>query len=263
MPEEITSRKNSLVRQAAAIRDSAQKRREQGLFFVEGARLVQDAALSKIEPVHLFYTGAAYKKYADYLKEPISAADKAFVVQEHVAEFLASTKNSQGIFCLCRIPKPSPAVPGEKIMVLEQVQDPGNLGGILRTGEALGIRDFILLGGCCDPYSPKAVRASMGAVFRAWIRCFNTAGEGAEFLNGLGVVSFAAVPDRGAEPITKIGFPKSCAMWIGNEGNGLSKEAKQLCQRHITIPMAGRAESLNAFTAAAILMWEMVKDINF
>ncbi len=259
----ITSRKNPLARAAAALGSSAQARREQRRFLCEGARLCEDAALSGVEIESCFFTARARRKYAAYLKSVLAASPEAWQVEEPVAALLSSTKTPQGVFCVCKWPHILQEgvigfAPRAACLVLEDIQDPGNLGTILRTAEALGVRQVFLLGDCCDPLSPKALRASMGAVFRAGLAREGSAAHLAGLLHSHGYETHAAVPDPGARPVADIDFTKGChAVFIGNEGNGLRPETAALCRGRVTIPMAGRAESLNAAAAATILLWEM------
>ena len=134
------------------------------------------------------------------------------------------------------------------------------MGNILRTAEALGIQRLALVDACCDLYGPKVLRGSMGAVFRLRVEQYKDAAACIETLKKRGFTSLAAVPDSTATPITKICFENgNWAVWIGNEGNGLTDAAKTMCDDRVTIPMLGRAESFNASTAAAIVMWEMMR----
>lgn len=260
----ITSRQNHLAREAAALAASADKRREEALFLCEGARLCQDAALSGLKILRCFFTDLAAEKYGKYLEAVLDCCEEAYRVEEHVAELLSSTKNSQGIFCVCKYPPSFQAEalldfpPEGPCVVLENLQDPGNLGTVLRTAEALGIGRVFLLGKCCDPLSPKALRASMGAVFRVELAMERSPQALKERLERKGYALHAAVPDASARLVTDIHFSQGLhAVFIGNEGNGLTEETVALCHDRVTIPMAGRAESLNASAAATILLWEM------
>ena len=145
---------------------------------------------------------------------------------------------------------------------LEDIQDPSNLGTVLRTAEALGMGGVILTQGCCDVYSPKVLRGSMGAVFRLPMALVETMPPAVKALEQKGFVTMAAVPDRKAEPITQVLFSSPSIVLVGNEGNGLTEACIQACTQSVTIPMEGRAESLNAATAASILIWEMVRSQN-
>jgi TrmH family RNA methyltransferase len=253
----ITSRQNPVVRKAAGLLDSSDKRRQEKMFLCEGARLCQDAALSGIKVEACFYTKSAKEKYSSYLEAVWKVAGAAYCVEEHVAKLLSSTKNSQGVFCLCNMPERKA---GKKVsgVVLENLQDPGNLGTVLRTAEALGIEKVILLGSCCDPFSPKVLRASMGAVFRLSLEMEEDVEKLGNRLKGEGITLLAAVPDASAVPVTEIDFQKGLySIWIGNEGNGLTRQAMDVCHKKVVIPMIGRAESFNASAAATILLWEM------
>ncbi len=258
--EVLTSRKNPLVRQAAALKEAAARRRE-GLFLCEGARLCRDAALSGVEIRRCFFTRRAQERYGGYLEPVLAACREGYLVEEHVAQVLSDTKNGQELFCVCVLPRRDPReAPEGPCLVLEDVQDPGNLGTVLRTAEAFGIGEMVLAGSCCDPYSPKALRAGMGAAFRAVPRVAGDAGEAADWLRGHGYRCHGAVPDAGALPIDQVELSWGRhAVFVGNEGNGLRAQTLARMDDRVTIPMAGRAESLNASAAATVLLWEMCR----
>lgn len=262
----ISSRKNPLVREAAALARDPAKRREERRFLCEGARLCQDAALSGVGIEACFYTEEAGKKYHEYLEPVLKSCGDAYVVEDHVAGLLSATKAPQGVFCLCRWPEMIRRgvigfAPQRSCLVLENLQDPGNLGTVLRTAEALGLSRVFLLGECCDPLSPKVLRASMGAVFRVELAMESDPERLAELLERYGYQLHAAVPDSSARKVTEIDFSEGLhAVFIGNEGNGLAPGTAALCHDRVTIPMDGRAESLNASAAATILLWEMSRN---
>lgn len=263
MYPQITSRKNPLVRHAAQLAASAEARQSHREFLCEGARLCEDAARSGVAIRACFFTGGALSKYSAYLRPVLDAAAEAYQIEDHVAGLLSGTKSTQGVFCVCRWPGALVEGVGgaglsRSCVVLENLQDPGNLGTILRTAEALGVGAAVLLGACCDPLSPKALRASMGAVFRAGLVREPSAERLAEALRGRGFQLHAAVPDREARRVDGINFRQGAhAVFIGNEGSGLLPGTVALCHDRVAIPMAGRAESLNAAAAATILLWEM------
>ena len=255
----ITSRKNPIIKEAASLINSAEKRRATSSFIVEGARLIRDAALSGTKIFRLFYTESSYGKYKIYIDEATKKADEAYVIEEHIADLLSSTKSTQGIFAVCSMNRESISEIKGKILVLENIQDPSNIGGIFRTAEALGIGTLLLCGECCDIYSPKVLRGSMGAIFRMNFVLVDSASSLKKLLCKHDYKLFGAVPDSDAVKITDLIYNEKTAVAVGNEGNGLTDELKNLCDSLITIPMLGRAESLNAATAAAIIMWEMIK----
>ena len=256
----ISSRKNETLREAAKLLVSGEVRREKGLFLAEGARLCRDAVRSGITVKELFYTQSAGEKYPEYIMELREKAEKVFCLADHAGELLSGTKNTQGIFCVCSAGEhEKKEIPYNHCLALENVQDPGNLGTVLRTAEALGVGSVLLCGACCDVFSPKVLRASMGAVFRLPVFFFPSLPAAVAVLDAKGFQTFAAVPESDAFPVTEADFSHPTLMAVGNEGSGLSREAKECCGRKITIPMLGRAESLNAAAAASILMWEMMR----
>lgn len=264
MPGIILSRRNEIIKNAVRLSGSAEYRRERGLYFLEGARLCADAASSGVTIQMLLYTESAGEKYGKYLSPVFENAREAYVVGPQAAQALSCTKTPQGIFCVCEMPRKIPKgfepPASGSYLALENLQDPANMGTILRTAEALGIGGVLLGGACCDLYSPKVLRASMGAVFRLPIYIEENLPGLFSDLNRRGFTTAAAVPDREALPATEMDFSAPCVLAVGNEGNGLTQETRKACSREITIPMMGRAESLNASAAAAILIWEMMRN---
>ncbi len=260
MINKITTRKNPLIKERAALNGSSSQRNAQGCYIAEGARLVEDAAKSKVKIKELYYTESAYKKYRKYIDTAAQVSDNIYVVEEHVANLLSSTKSSQDVFAVCEFGENLNAKSlSGRVLTLENIQDPLNMGTILRTAEALGIGEILLVGECCDVLSPKVLRASMGAVFRIRFIHSSNAKEARDILNKHEYKLLGAVPLNSASRITDIKFNDKISVAIGNEGNGLTEEMKSLCDDLVTIPMKGRAESLNAATSASIIMWEMTK----
>ena len=144
-----------------------------------------------------------------------------------------------------------------KYIALENIQDPSNLGAICRTAEALGV-DGAILSGCCDRYSPKVQRGAMGSLLRLNIIDCDNLRELLVSLGEKGMKLYATTPDDTAQKITECDMSGGVVAVIGNEGNGVTDEVFSVCEK-VTIPMLGRAESLNASMAAAITMWEMMR----
>lgn len=265
-PQVITSRRNETIQDVAKLVSSAEYRNEQKLFVTEGARLCKDAAVSGIQVQKLFYTEQAQEKYSEYLCDIVQVSEQSYMIEPHVASVLSSTKNPQGIFCVCSMNlnmiNLCDITNAGHYLAVENIQDPANLGAVLRTAEALGISGVILAGDCCDIYSPKVLRASMGAVFRLPFVVVQSMKEAIQKLNKIGFSTYAAVPAANALHITNIDFSKPSVIAVGNEGNGLTQDAINACSAKVTIPMLGRAESLNAASSAAILMWEMMRRLS-
>lgn len=231
---------------------------------MEGVRLCRDALISGTQIAQFFYTARAGEKYPETVENLRRAAGKTAEVSPAVMDAMCDTQAPQGILCLCHmLDKTSECVykrnTGGRILALEKIQDPSNLGTVLRTAEALGISGVLLSSDCCDLYSPKVLRGSMGAVFRMPFTITEHFTAALLEMKNLGYSVYAAVPAKDALPVTGITFPKKCAAVIGNEGNGLTQEAIAACTERVTIPMPGRAESLNAATASSIFMWEMMR----
>lgn len=258
---DITSRDNPRVKELRRLLTDTRYRRETGLFVCEGARLCEDAARSGMVQEWAFVTPHAREKYAGLLALVESTCKQVYTVSEELARYLADTATPQGVFSVCRRPKaPEETLPEiGRWLALEDVQDPANIGAVIRTAEAMGAAGLLLSAGCCDPYSPKVLRASMGGVFR--LPLYETAdmAEAVSRLQARGFTCYAAVVDESAEPLTAVRFGGNSVCLVGNEGNGLRETTAAACDRRITIPMAGRAESLNAAMAAGILLWEMTK----
>ena len=259
--EKLTSKDNANIKNAAKIIKSAKFRKQTGLFAAEGLRVCVDAVRSGAEIYTLFLTEEALEKHAEECSELTSAAKKTFLITPQLFARISDTQSPQGVMGIIKTLDKNSLFDtinnGGKFLALDNVQDPNNLGTILRSAEAFGVSGVILSRDCCDAFGPKVVRGSMGAIFRLPLLSVDSLPEWFALHPSLN--TFAAVPDSSAEPVTKIYFEEPCAVVIRNEGNGIRPETEKVCSRRITIPMNGNAESLNASVAAAILIWEMVK----
>ena len=255
---QITSRKNPLVRAAAQLKESA-ARRAQGKFLCEGARLCRDAAASGVQILQCFYTLRAQTRYRAYLEEILPAAREDWVIGESVAELLTDTRANQGIFCVCGVPAGLSAsggfAPTGPCLVLETLQDPGNLGAMLRSGEGAGITGVIMTKGTVDLFNPKTVRATMGSIFRIPFCYVDSLRPVIGEMRRRNVTVYAAHL-RGSSVYDQFSFRGSSAFLIGNEGKGLKKETADLADFYVKIPMEGRVESLNAAVSASLLLYE-------
>ena len=256
--EKITSKNNNLIKDTKKLFTSSKFRNENGLFVLEGARLCFDVLNSVYEVENLFFTEDMLSKYADKINDLSQKSNKAYIISPEISQKLSETKSPQGIFAVIKMQPNDNHITGEKLIVLDNVQDPSNVGAIIRSAEALGIDSIISYNGC-DLYNPKAIRASMGSVLR--MNVYQT-DDLVLVLNDLkkdGYRIYSTVPDRNATNITDVDFTVKSACVIGNEANGVEQEIKNCSDLLITIPMLGRAESLNASVAASITMWEMLR----
>ena len=259
----VTSKDNQWVKEWRGLCDSAKKRRESGLFALEGARLCLDALRSGVAVKAVLYTASALAIYTDVVGALIAAADTAVEISPELSRHMGDTTNPQGVFCVAKTLDNSLIIDKINILgtygALEDVQDPGNLGTIIRTAEAFGLSGLILSEGCCDVYNPKVLRSSMGGVFRLPLMRVRDMAETVTALQGKGLTAHACVVDATAVPITGANLGAGSVVVIGNEGNGLKPATVAACQQAVTIPMGGRAESLNASMAAGIVLWEMTR----
>lgn len=251
----ITSRDNPLIREAFALVGDKKARKEQGLFVAEGARLCSEAAKSGFPVERLFITPEAEKRYAAYLEQLISCSKDVVRISENVAEKLSDTKTPQGIFAVCKCAEKEPDFSQNGVFVLlSEIQDPGNLGTVLRTCDAMDVKG-VLLCSSAEVWSPKVLRASMGCLFRLPIKIFSDTEEALSVLKNAGITTYASALSTDAVLLPEIKFAKQSCVLIGNEGKGLSEKVISLCDKTVMIPMPGRAESLNAASAAAILIY--------
>lgn len=250
----ITSRENPRIKRACALRDSEKQRAAAGLFFAEGPKLCLELARG-CRAAELYATAPALAH------TPALAGLGPAVVEitQPVAEKLAGTRSTQGVFALFETPATDPALllaAARRILALEAVQDPGNVGTLLRSAAAFGF-DAVLLGpGCAAPFSPKVLRASMGAAGRLPLGVCADLPAALGALRGRGVACLAAALYK-ARPLDAVGtqFPGGVCVVIGSEGQGLSDAAIAACSAAVRIPMTDRVESLNAGVAGSILLW--------
>lgn len=254
----ITSRENPLIKETAALITDKKARKESGLFVAEGARLCSEAMKSGAEVLRVFLTEEAEKRYETYVSALVSGAKEVFTVTGSVAGKLSDTKTPQGVFAVCKKAEKEPDFSENGLYVLlSELQDPGNLGTILRTCEAMDARGVFLCS-CADCFSPKVLRSSMGCLFRLPVREFSSTKEALSLLREHGVTTYAAALSTDAVLLPDVRFEHRSCVLIGNEGNGLSEETIKSCDRTVMIPMPGKAESLNAASAAAILLYAAV-----
>lgn len=258
----ISSKTNDRIKYAVKVRESSSFRKKENVFFTEGARLCYDAALTNVKIKELFVTEKALLKYKDYVRLAESKAERSFVVSEDVAEKLSDTKSNQGVFCLCEMLDKKTIIGkikyNGKYIALEDISNPSNFGAVVRTAEAMGL-DGVIVSGGCDIYNPKSQRSAMGSLFRMNIVESDNLPDTLKdlVLNGMEVL--AGVPKENAVKITEVDMSGGVVAVIGNEGNGITEETCAAATKLVTIPMKGRAESLNAAAAASILIWEMMR----
>ncbi len=230
-------------------------RSERNLFAVEGDHLCGELAVSDHDAVLFAYTKRAKEKYPETVEKMLRISARSIVITEEISEYISDTKTPQGLFAAAKTQEWTLPENARRVIVLDGVQDPGNVGTIFRTAEAFGFDGAVLLGACADVYSPKTLRASMGSALRFPFVC--CAAEKLRSILG-GSTLYAAMLDNSAAALGKTVFAERCAVVIGSEGRGVSPETAAVCDEKIYIPISG-AESLNAAIAAAVIMWEIVR----
>lgn len=248
MRELITSRKNPFLQQVKKLLSSRKEREQTGLFVADGTKLLQEAIR--------WWDGLDTVILSEDVHMEIPQGVRVVVVPRDVMESISPMQSPQGALFVCRLPEKKPFAPKAGMLLLDGIQDPGNLGTILRTADALDV-PVALLEGCADPYSHKVVRASMGAVFRTEV--VQTTWEEAKTacLEAGIPVGVTALNDS-AKDLREAPL-NTMAVVIGSEGQGVRKEILDSAQHSLIIPMNPNCESLNAAIAAAIVMWQMQK----
>lgn len=255
----ITSRQNATLKHLARLAREKKYRLKIGEMVCEGEKMLGEALDSDIRVgAVLVRSGTACD---DALLARAAAQGASLLTAEKALFDLATdVETPQGVLFSCERPVRQTVdfSSVHRAVLLDGLQDPGNLGTILRTADAFALDLVILCEGCTDPTAPKVVRATMGAAFRQPV-CQMPLAEAIDALQQHGIPVYAAALEPDSVPLPPEGLPERSAVIIGNEGNGVTQAALDLCDYKLIIPMAGRAESLNAGVAAAILIWEMTK----
>ena len=255
--EEIVSKDNSRIRAYHKLASSRKERQQEGAFVIEGDKLLGEALRCGLEIRRVFATREWLSEPREELlaglgSTPVSLVDGA--ARQRLSQF----PSPQGVWAICSM-LDNPVNPDKMnsngaLLGLWNLQDPGNVGTMIRTADAMGLDGVVLSRECCDLYNMKTLRAAMGSLFRMPVLVTDME----DFLHRYRgqLTSYAAVGGE-ATPLSEVSFPGRSVILIGNEGNGLSAHQAACCDSRITIPMTGRAESLNAAMAATILMWEL------
>lgn len=247
MSERLTSRKNQLFVHLRKLQSSRAYRESTRQFCADGIKLLGEAVR--------WYPGLDTVIACDGLELPALPAHVRLVrVPEALMQSISTMRTPQGVVFVCTMPPARTMQLRPGCLILDGVQDPGNLGTILRTADALEV-PVVLSGGCADPYGEKTVRASMGAVFRTQPQ-IATAEQILEFCRAKSIPLAATALSEGAQDLRSVQMGKH-AVIIGSEGQGVCDAFLRCADAHLIIPMQERCESLNAAVAAAIVMWEM------
>ena len=250
MTEYITSRKNPLLQQVRKLLTSRKDREKSGLFVADGTKLLEEAVK--------WWPGLDTVILSEGVQVDVPEGVRTVVVPGDVMESISPMQSPQGALFLCRLPEKTEFIPKPGMLLLDGIQDPGNIGTILRTADALEI-PVALLEGCADPYSHKVVRSSMGAVFRTPV--VQTTWEQAQAACAKANIPVAVTALSDTSVDLRQANLTDMAVVIGSEGQGVRREILEAANAQLIIPMNERCESLNAAIAAAIVMWQMKQDV--
>ena len=279
MTDRITSASNARVKRLTALRKKAKLRREEQVFLLEGERLYTDTPSGFLREVYMT---------EEFLKEKLGGAapENCTIVTPEVMRKISDTETPQGVLCVAKMPRYEMkdllagahySATGDSadsallsaaqadlrsaplLLILENIQDPGNLGTMMRTAEAAGVTGVLMSSDTVDLFNPKTVRATMSAIFRVPFMYTNDlAGEMRSLQESYGIKIYAAHL-KASRPYDEVVCTGPCAFLIGNEGNGLTDAAAEAADARIHIPMKGQIESLNAAMAAGILLFEAAR----
>ena len=244
----IESPSNSNLKRVRAMLDRGRIREKENAFIIEGIRMFNETPRKILREV---YVSESYSK-----KNPIRDFKRTYIVKDELFKRLSDVKTPQGVLAVIRRfdYKLKDILKGGLVMLIEGVQDPGNLGTIVRTGEAAGISGLIMDSNCADIYSPKVVRSTMGSIFRVPFIRVPSITELMGEIKSMGYTVYASCLE-GGESLERVAFKKDSAIIIGNEGSGISDGLTGLSDYLVRIPMDGNVESLNAAVSASLLMY--------
>lgn len=248
--EKITSRKNQIISRFRRLSSDGDYRRECGEFVCDGVKTLKEALAANMTVSTVLFKGNAEQTV------PLPENCEVYCAPDDLFDYASPLKNCPGPLFAVKMPRHEDA-PLKNALVLENLQDPGNVGTVIRTANAFGIDAVMLTGDCADLYNPKTVRSTMGAIFRQRVIKLKLS-ELSALCRENGLSLYGAALSDSARDIRELGL-KNAAVAIGSEGRGLTSELLSMCDGQLIIPMKPCSESLNAAVAAAVAMWEMTK----
>ena len=248
----ITSKNNQLVKELASLKEK-KYRDEKGLYLVEGYKMVREALLAKKKVKTLVGTETAYKESGieKLMSDKLDLAVETIFVSEDVLSRISDCKTPQGLACVLKKEEYSAEPPVGNSILLDGVSDPGNMGTIIRTAAAVGVKDIYLVN-CCDPFSPKVVRSSMSGIYSVRLHFI-----GYDDYEKVFKYTELNAADRGGENIFGYKPSGKFCIAVGNEANGLNEKTKKVADKIASIPMTKNAESLNVGVALSVMLYEL------
>jgi TrmH family RNA methyltransferase len=251
---EISSKNNETYKSLSKIVASASQRRKLGLYIIEGEKIVREAFMGSQDIDKIVINS----KGIDIIKDfDIGESIEVILFSEELFDSVSDTVNSQGIIALMKIPNYELyELNFNKVLVIDKVQDPGNLGTLIRSADAFGFNLVISLKGSCDIYNPKVVRSTMGSIFHLPIVKDFSEKDAMKFLKSRNTIIYTTNLSERSVNINEVKLMAPFAVVIGNESNGVSQFWAEKADENIIIPMYGKAESLNAGVAGSIIMYQ-------
>ena len=262
MTFKITSSQNPLIKEIKSFR-SRKNRSKKGLFIIEGSKLFFEALNEeeKIASIFMSEQFLSTGESKEILAKAAARSIKTYALPDRLFKAISDTESPQGILAVIKARHRNInqlPTEGNLLVILETLQDPGNMGTIIRTADAAGFTGIIVSQGCVDVYNPKVLRSTMGSIFHIPLFFSDNLGETIQILKSKGSKIYAAHL-KGTSNYFQLDMHNDTAIIIGNESKGISAEIAALADELVKIPMIGKAESLNASVAAALLMYESVR----
>lgn len=259
----ITSMQNTKVKKIIQLLNKSKTRKKEGLFIVEGKKIISEIEKSRISEI--FITDTYYEKERMYVDKLIEEKIRVEIVNDSIMKHISDSVTPQGILGIIKIvPMKLNILMDEKplIIILENIQDPGNLGTIIRTADAVKASGIIISKGSVDVYNPKVIRATMGSIFRVPVIAESNLIEDINTLRDNNIEILASHL-QGSLNIYDCDLTNGVGILVGNEGNGLTEGITELAHKNIKIPMIGKSESLNAGVATSIIAYEVLRQRNY
>ncbi len=261
----ITSKNNENIKYLKKLILCSKTRRQDKLFVIEGLKLLEETLKNNINIKKIFYTQKFYDKNLELINKIKNNNNFCeFLITEEIIKSISDTENPQGIICICEFINKNININNlclySKIIFLDSIQNPSNLGSIFRSLDAFDINLVVLNNSSCDMYNPKVLRSSMGSVFRLNIILINNNLNFIKLLKLNNFKIFASVPDVNSKNINILNSFDKLAVILGNEGSGVDKNIINLCDDLVSIPMKNNCESLNVSVATGIIAWEMTRN---
>lgn len=261
---EINSKNNLKIKDLIRLRDESKFRNDRSLFYVEGERIINDTPKKLIDS--LYIQKSKYKNYDSIINNIDD--NKVFIIDDNVFDKIKDTKNSQGIIATVKynyitVLTNDFLTKVNTCLILDNINDPGNLGTIIRLAEATNISLIVLCNNCCNLYNPKVIRSCMSSLFRVNIFVSDNASRDLDLLKKDGFKLYATVLDDKAIHFNKTNYSLKCAIVLGNEANGINDSIVNIADEKIYIPMCGEIQSLNVAIAATAVCYELMRQNNY